>query len=141
MHIGNLALAPKLGATVTTSPPIRTGGNVDNRRIGIGATMFYPVEESHAATTCCPAPLPAAQGLLLRALTSGRLPLPPRPATDHRHHARGLLPPLTKEHGCVVLRPPQVEGGLITMGDCHGSQGDGETSCTGIETSLNGRFK
>ncbi|GAB4824040.1 hypothetical protein N2152v2_011086 [Parachlorella kessleri] len=78
MHVGNLIIAPKLGATVFTTPPMRTGGNVDNRRIGIGATMYYPVE---------------------------------------------------------------VPGALISMGDCHGGMGDGETSCTGIETSLNGRFK
>ncbi|GAB4813793.1 hypothetical protein N2152v2_000839 [Parachlorella kessleri] len=78
MHIGNMGLAPKLGAPVITNPPMRTGGNIDNRRIGIGATMYYPVE---------------------------------------------------------------VEGGLLSMGDCHGGMGDGETSCTGIETSLDGTFK
>ncbi len=27
------------------------------------------------------------------------------------------------------------------MGDCHGSMGDGESSCTGIEVSLDGDFK
>lgn len=27
------------------------------------------------------------------------------------------------------------------MGDCHGSQSDGETAATGIETSLNGQFR
>lgn len=32
VHIGNMALAPKLGAPVITNPPMRTGGNVDNRR-------------------------------------------------------------------------------------------------------------
>lgn len=39
VHIGNIGLAQKVGAPYTTSPPGRTGGNVDNRRIGIGATM------------------------------------------------------------------------------------------------------
>ncbi|KAL0055138.1 hypothetical protein WJX82_007595 [Trebouxia sp. C0006] len=78
MHIGNMGLAPAVGAAVTTGPPFRTGGNLDNKRIGIGATMFYPVE---------------------------------------------------------------VAGGLLSMGDCHGSQSDGETAATGIETSLNGKFR
>ncbi|KAK9786686.1 hypothetical protein WJX73_007705 [Symbiochloris irregularis] len=77
MHIGNMGLAPALGAATSTAPPYRTGGNLDNRRIGIGATMYYPVE---------------------------------------------------------------VAGGLLSMGDCHGHQGDGETAATGIETSLDGDF-
>jgi acetamidase/formamidase len=78
MHIGNMGLAPKVGAPVITSPPMRTGGNIDNKRIGIGASMYYPVEQV---------------------------------------------------------------GALLSMGDCHGAQGDGESSGTGIETSLNGKFK
>lgn len=36
MHIGNMGLAPAVGAAVTTGPPYRTGGNLDNKRIGIG---------------------------------------------------------------------------------------------------------
>ncbi len=36
MHIGNMGLAPAVGAAVTTGPPLRTGGNIDNKRIGIG---------------------------------------------------------------------------------------------------------
>ena len=75
---GNMGLAPKVGATVITAPPMRTGGNIDDKRIGIGASMYYPVE---------------------------------------------------------------VAGALLSMGDCHGAQGDGESSGTGIETSLNGKFK
>lgn len=39
VHIGNIGLAQKVGAPYITNPPGRTGGNVDNRRIGIGATM------------------------------------------------------------------------------------------------------
>lgn len=78
MHIGNMGLAPKVGATVITSPPMRTGGNIDDKRIGIGASMYYPVEQY---------------------------------------------------------------GALLSMGDCHGAQGDGESSGTGIETSLNGKFR
>ncbi len=37
--------------------------------------------------------------------------------------------------------PVEVVGGLLSMGDCHGSQSDGETAATGIETSLNGQFR
>ncbi|KAL3145841.1 hypothetical protein ABBQ38_015213 [Trebouxia sp. C0009 RCD-2024] len=78
MHIGNMGLAPVTGAPIITAPPMRTGGNIDNKRIGIGATMYYPVEAA---------------------------------------------------------------GALLSMGDCHGSQGDGESVATGVETSLNGKFR
>ncbi|KAK9814840.1 hypothetical protein WJX72_012452 [[Myrmecia] bisecta] len=78
MHIGNIGLAPATGVAMITSPPMRSGGNLDDKRIGIGATMYYPVE---------------------------------------------------------------VAGALLSMGDCHGHQGDGESAATGIEVSLNGRFK
>ena len=37
--------------------------------------------------------------------------------------------------------PVEVEGALLSMGDCHGHQGDGETAGTGIETSLTGQFR
>lgn len=36
MHIGNMGLAPAVGAPIITAPPGRTGGNIDNKRIGIG---------------------------------------------------------------------------------------------------------
>ncbi|KAK9828765.1 hypothetical protein WJX72_001972 [[Myrmecia] bisecta] len=78
MHIGNMGLAPATGVPVITAPPMRSGGNLDDKRIGIGATMYYPIE---------------------------------------------------------------VAGALLSMGDCHGHQGDGESAATGVETSLNGRFK
>lgn len=42
LHLGILALAQKVGAPTGSSPPTRTGGNLDNRRIGMGATMYYP---------------------------------------------------------------------------------------------------
>ena len=46
MHIGNMGLAPAVGAPIITSPPLRTGGNIDNKRIGIGGkhigdTLWY----------------------------------------------------------------------------------------------------
>lgn len=37
--------------------------------------------------------------------------------------------------------PVEVEGALLSMGDCHGHQGDGETAATGIETSLDGSVR
>ena len=40
-----------------------------------------------------------------------------------------------------MFYPVEVVGGLLSMGDCHGSQSDGETAATGIETSLNGQFR
>ena len=36
MHIGNMGLAQATGVPIITSPPSRTGGNIDNKRIGIG---------------------------------------------------------------------------------------------------------
>ena len=41
----------------------------------------------------------------------------------------------------TMYYPVEVVGGLLSMGDCHGSQSDGETAATGIETSLNGKFR
>jgi len=42
-HFGTLGLAPKEADMVDSIPPSYTGGNIDNWRIGKGATMFYPV--------------------------------------------------------------------------------------------------
>ena len=39
MHIGNMGLSPKTGGPLITAPPMRTGGNIDNKRIGIGGTV------------------------------------------------------------------------------------------------------
>lgn len=43
-HIGNIGLAPNYESPVTSVPPTRTGGNIDNRRIGAGASLYLPVE-------------------------------------------------------------------------------------------------
>ena len=43
MHIGNMGLAPAVGAAVTTGPPFRTGGNLDNKRIGIGGVALAKI--------------------------------------------------------------------------------------------------
>jgi acetamidase/formamidase len=42
-HFGVLGLAPAEADMVDSIPPSYTGGNIDNWRIGKGATMFYPV--------------------------------------------------------------------------------------------------
>ena len=42
-HFGTMGLAPSEADYVNTIPPSYTGGNVDNWRIGKGATMYYPV--------------------------------------------------------------------------------------------------
>lgn len=72
-HIGNMGVASAYAQTVDSVPPAVHGGNVDDRRIGKGATMYYPV---------------------------------------------------------------QVNGGLLSLGDCHSAQGDSEFDGTAIETSI-----
>jgi acetamidase/formamidase len=42
-HFGVMGLAPAESDIVTSIPPSYTGGNIDNWRIGKGATMYYPV--------------------------------------------------------------------------------------------------
>ena len=42
-HFGVLGLAPAEADIVDSIPPSYTGGNIDNWRIGKGATMYYPV--------------------------------------------------------------------------------------------------
>ena len=42
-HFGTMGLTPKEADYVNTIPPSYTGGNIDNWRIGKGATMYYPV--------------------------------------------------------------------------------------------------
>jgi len=78
LHIGNIGLAPMWNSTVTSIPPLVTGGNMDNRRVGAGSTLFLPV---------------------------------------------------------------QVAGALLSAGDAHTAQGDSELDGTGVETSINGKFK
>jgi acetamidase/formamidase len=43
-HIGCMGLAPESHDFVDSIPPMPTGGNLDNKRIGVGTTMHYPVE-------------------------------------------------------------------------------------------------
>ena len=78
MHVGCMGLAPSSHDSVDSIPPMPTGGNLDDKRIGKGTTMYYPVE---------------------------------------------------------------VAGALLSMGDAHAAQGDGELDGTAIETSITGKFK
>ncbi len=42
-HIGTAGVAPKESGRISSIPPGKHGGNIDNWRIGPGSTMFYPV--------------------------------------------------------------------------------------------------
>jgi len=44
MHVGCMGLAPASHSNVDSIPPMPTGGNLDDKRIGKGTTMYYPVE-------------------------------------------------------------------------------------------------
>ena len=44
MHIGCMGLAPASHDSVDSIPPMPTGGNLDDKRIGKGTTMYYPIE-------------------------------------------------------------------------------------------------
>jgi acetamidase/formamidase len=43
-HLGTAGVAPDVAGRISTVPPGPHGGNIDNWRIGAGATMFYPVQ-------------------------------------------------------------------------------------------------
>ncbi|MDP3299866.1 MAG: acetamidase/formamidase family protein, partial [Phenylobacterium sp.] len=43
-HLGTAGVAPNVNGRVSTIPPGLHGGNIDNWRIGAGATMYYPVQ-------------------------------------------------------------------------------------------------
>jgi acetamidase/formamidase len=69
---------PPAWGRITTIIPRAHGGNMDNKELGVGASLYFPVF---------------------------------------------------------------VEGGLFSVGDGHGAQGDGEVSVTAVETALTGRFR
>jgi acetamidase/formamidase len=76
---GVMATAPPLAwGAISTLPPRRNGGNLDNKELVAGTTLFLPVH---------------------------------------------------------------VDGGLFSVGDGHGVQGDGEVCVTAIETGLIGTFE
>jgi acetamidase/formamidase len=43
-HLGTAGVAPDVRGRISTVPPGKHGGNIDNWRIGAGATMYYPVQ-------------------------------------------------------------------------------------------------
>jgi acetamidase/formamidase len=43
-HLGTAGVAMDVAGRVSTIPPGRHGGNIDNWRIGAGAVMYYPVQ-------------------------------------------------------------------------------------------------
>ncbi|MFZ0269506.1 acetamidase/formamidase family protein [Caulobacter sp.] len=43
-HLGTAGVAPAIDGRTSTNPPGAHGGNIDNWRIGAGATMYYPVQ-------------------------------------------------------------------------------------------------
>jgi len=43
-HLGTAGVAPNANGRVSTIPPGVHGGNIDNWRIGAGATMYYPIQ-------------------------------------------------------------------------------------------------
>jgi len=43
LHVGCMGLAPSEVDFADSVPPMPYGGNVDDRRIGVGATMYYPI--------------------------------------------------------------------------------------------------
>jgi len=43
-HVGCMGLPPASHDAVDSIPPMATGGNLDNKRIGKGTTMLYPVD-------------------------------------------------------------------------------------------------
>ncbi len=77
-HFGVIGLAPNTAGLVDSVPPLKTGGNIDNWRLGPGAKLYLPVE---------------------------------------------------------------VPGALLSIGDPHASQGDGEFCGTALECSLTGVFR
>ena len=47
-HFGVIGLAPDARGLVDSVPPTKTGGNIDNWRLGAGAKLFLPVEVAGA---------------------------------------------------------------------------------------------
>ena len=43
-HLGTAGVSPDAKGRVSTIPPGKHGGNIDNWRIGAGSTMYYPVQ-------------------------------------------------------------------------------------------------
>jgi acetamidase/formamidase len=48
MHIGNIGLAPQYATPVDSVPPLMSGGNMDNKRVAAGNTIFLPIQVAGA---------------------------------------------------------------------------------------------
>lgn len=48
MHIGNIGLAPEYATPVDSVPPLMSGGNMDNKRVAAGNTIYLPVQVAGA---------------------------------------------------------------------------------------------
>ena len=84
-HIGNMGVASSYPDTVDSVPPAIHGGNVDDRRIGKGATMYYPVQARppvHGVVISCFQP-PHRQGRY-QVLPLAGAPLQPTPGRPLR---------------------------------------------------------
>ena len=47
-HFGVMGLAPNVSGLVDSVPPMKTGGNIDNRRLTAGSRLYLPVEVAGA---------------------------------------------------------------------------------------------
>ena len=54
-HFGVMGVAPKEADIVDSIPPSYFGGNMDNWRVGKGATMYYPIAVPHNSESPCAA--------------------------------------------------------------------------------------
>ncbi len=61
--------------------------------------------------------------------------VPPRPGTGGNIDCRELVA------GSTLHLPVEVEGALLSLGDGHAAQGDGEVDITALETALRGRLQ
>ena len=84
-HFGVLGLAPAEADMVDSIPPSYTGGNIDDWRIGKGATMYYPVAVQGGVALGGRLPRLAGR---LRALRHGHRVLAHRHLPAHRAQAR-----------------------------------------------------
>jgi len=68
LHVGCMGLAPSEVDFADSVPPMPYGGNVDDRRIGVGATMYYPIAVKGALLSMGDAHLAQGDGELELAL-------------------------------------------------------------------------
>lgn len=93
-HIGCMGLAPASHDTVDSIPPMPSGGNLDNKRIGVGTTMYYPVEVAGALLSMGDAH--SAQG-------------------DSELDGTGIETSVTGKFRISVIKPDEFSGGQAVM--------------------------